>query len=209
MGITAEQAFAHINDNPGYDVYLFNPAIINEAVFENSWEQGDMYHKGISDIGNQFLSKLGYEDYNVRDVLLDRTRTVFANYIVGNRKFWEKFMAFSRQLFTEGEKDPAFHHLVFGEGLSNYAHDKSLPNFTFLIERLIPTFLDLEQMSVCPYRYTNETLPAKYQPYIQEISALSDLKTAINTYESDLLYNIWNFYRRSFVHKNPNILNLE
>jgi hypothetical protein len=134
---------------------------------------------------------------------------VFANYVVGNRKFWTEFMDFSRQLFTEGAKDPQFRHLVFGEGLSNYAHDKSLPNFTFLIERLIPTFLELGEYSVCPYTYTHDTIPAKYEPYFADIMALSDLKSSVNAYESDVLFNIWNHYRAKFLNDNPGILGLE
>lgn len=197
--LTGQQVLDHINSNPGYDVYLFNPCIVNEAVFINSWEQGDIYHPNISQIGDSFLKKLGHEDYAVREVLLDRNRIVFANYVVGNRLFWDKFMAFSRRLFTEADKDAEFKHQVFGAGLSNYAHDKSLPNFTFLIERLIPTFLDLEDMKVLPYQYTEQTLPAKYQPFYNEIKALSDLKVAVNKYDSDELFNIWNFYRHRFI----------
>jgi hypothetical protein len=207
--LTGQDVFDHINSHPGYDVYLFNPCIVNEAAFPNSWEQGDMYHPNISGIGNTFLKKLGHTDYEVATMLLDRTRTVFANYVVGNRAFWDKFMAFSRQLFTEADKDQEFKHQVFGEGLSNYAHDKSLPNFTFLIERLIPTFLDLENMKVSPYIYNEKTLPQKYMPYIGEIMALSDLKVLTNKFDSDELYEVWNFYRYQFLRKNPSVLGLE
>lgn len=207
--LTAEQVFAHINDNPGYDVYLFNPCIVNEALFINSWEQGDFYHPHISDVGNTFLSKLGYTDIDLRSILLDRNRTVFANYVVGNERFWSEFMAFSRRLFTEADKDQDFKHQVFGEGLSNYAHDKSLPNFTFLIERLIPSFLDLHDYRVCPYVYNENTLPEKYQTVWPDIKSLSDLKVLINQYNSDELYDIWNHFRMDYLRKNPNILGLE
>jgi hypothetical protein len=115
-------------------------------------------------------------------MLLDRNRTVFANYVVGNQQFWRDFMAFSRQLFSEADKDLEFKHQVFGPGLSNYAHDRSLPNFTFLIERLIPTFLDLKDFKVCPYVYTNETLPEKYRAIANDIKYLSDLKVLTNKY---------------------------
>lgn len=209
MNLTGQQVFDHINSNPGYDVYLFNPCIVNEALFINSWEQGDIHHKGISDIGKSFLKKIGYDDVEVKLMLLDRTRTVFANYVVGNRSFWQRFMNFSRQLFNEAEKDPKFKHQVFGEGLSNYAHDKSLPNFTFLIERLIPTFLEMEKFKVCPYIYTDQTLPEKYRPYVGQIQSLSNLKVLVNQYDSDELYEIWNFYRMELLRTNPSILNLE
>lgn len=207
--LTGKQVIDHIKSNLGYDVYLFNPCIANEALFANSWEQGDIHHPNISEIGNTFIKKLGYEDIDVRELLLDRNCTVFANYVVGNRKFWDGFMEFSRRLFTEAEKDLEFKHQVFGEGLSNYAHDKSLPNFTFLIERLIPTYIDLNDLKSCPYTHTQQTAAAKYQKNIGDILSLSDLKMQVNKYQSDELYRIWNYHRLKCLHDNPTILGLE
>jgi hypothetical protein len=208
--LTGEQVFNFINTNPGYDVYLFNPCIINEAVFTNSWEQGDIHHPNISSIGNKFLAKLNYKDVDVKSMILDRNKTVFANYVVGNQDFWNRFMNFSRRLFTEAETDSVFKDEVFGAGRSNYAHDNSLPNFTFLIERLIPTFLELERFNSIGYTYTSPTeLDAKYHRIWSDIQPLSDLKKAINQYESDELYNIWNHYRTKLLQQNPEILGLE
>jgi hypothetical protein len=208
--LSGQQVFDFIEANPGYDVYLFNPCVINEAVFVNSWEQGDLHHPNISAIGNKFLSKIGYEDVDVSSMVLDRNKTVFANYIVASRDFWIRFMNFSRQLFTQAELDSDFNDDVFGSGRSNYAHDKTLPNFTFLIERLVPVFLELEQFNCIGYTHTNPMeMNAKYQPYFGDISALSDLKVAINRYESDELYHIWSHYRTKFLRENPGILNLE
>ena len=207
--LTGQQFIDFINSNPGADVYFVNPCIVNEAVFANSWEQGDLYHPNISNIGNSFLTKLGYEDVDVKSMVLDRNCTMFANYIVGSRAFWDRFMTFTRQLFTEAEKDPVFKHQVFGAGLSNYAHDNTLPNFTFLIERLIPTFIDLEQISALGYQYTSETVPEKYKPYLGDLRALSGLKVLINEHNSDELYDIWNHYRNSLLRQYPGIIGLE
>jgi len=142
-------------------------------------------------------------------MVLDRDRTVFANYIVGSAAFWDKFMTFTHKLFSEAEKDPEFKHQVFGEGLSNYAHDKSLPNFTFLIERLIPTYLELENVNSIGFKHTPETISIKYGQIIDEIMALSDLKMAVNRHSSDGLYDIWNYYRHKFLQQNPNVLGME
>lgn len=207
--LTGQQVYDFINAYPGQDVYLLNPCILNEACFANSWEQGDIHHPNISAIGNKFFSKIGYGDVDVKTMLLDRNTTVFANYVVGSRKFWTKFMEFSRKLFTEAEKDSTFKDEVFGAGRSNYAHDRSLPNFTFLIERLIPTFIELESLKAIGYKHTHDTVSMKYHPYIDDISALSDLKMAINQYDSDEIYGIWNFYRQKFLGQNPGILTLE
>lgn len=206
--LTGKQVFDHIATNPGYDVYLFNPCIVNEAVFVNSWEQGDIHHPNISQIGNTFLNKLGY-DVNVKEILIDRNKSNYANYFVANKKFWQSFMDFTRKLFTEAEKDAAFKHQVFGAGLSNYAYDKSLPNFTFLIERLIPTFIELNNFSSCPYVYTETTILPKYNQVFNDINALSVLKTQINEHGSDELFEVWNFYRRKLLNSTPGLLNLE
>ena len=207
--LSGKQAMDWIAANPGYDVYLLNPCIINEAVFANSWEQGDIHHPNISQIGNKFLDKLGYEDIDVKSMILDRNKTVFANYVVGNRDFWTCFMDFSRKLFSVAETDPVFKDEVFGLGRSNYAGDPTLPNFTFLIERLIPTFLELEDFKSLGYKHTPETISIKYQPYISDIMALSDLKTLVNRHDSDEILYLWDYYRQKFLQQNPGIIGLE
>jgi len=209
-GLDGDQVFNFIEKNPGYDVYLFNPCIINEAVFLNSWEQGDIHHPNISDIGNKFLRKLGH-DYDVREYVIDRRKNVFANYVVGSSKFWTGFMEFSRRLFTEADKDLEFKEQVFGAGRSNYAHDKSLPNFTFLIERLIPSYIDLMELESIGYSHTMETVPYKYHTFFKELTTLSELKVAINDSndESGTLYNIWQTNRKAFLDTYPTALHLE
>ena len=209
--LTGEQAMAWINANPGQDVYLFNPCIVNEALFVNNWEQGDVHHPGISAIGNKFFKAVGYEDIDVKAMVLDRNKTVYANFVVGSRDFWERFMDFSRKIFSVAELDPVFKDEVFGAGRSNYGPDKSLPNFTFLIERLIPTFIELEGFKSLGYDYSKhpENIHTKYHPVWGDIRALSDLKVLINQYGSDDLYNIWNFYRTKLLQQHPQILSLE
>lgn len=206
--LTGKQTTDFIDANPGHDVYLFNPFLVNEALFANPWEQGDLYHPNLSGIANTFLSKIGYTGTNVQELLIDRRHTVFATYVVGNRKFWEGYMAFSRQIFTEAASDAEFHKQVFAPGSAQYAYDKSLPMFTFLNERLISTYLELSDLSVLAYQHTNETMPDKYKPYIADIGALSDLKVLVNDYDSDNLYHIWDHYRLDLLKRMPGILNL-
>jgi hypothetical protein len=59
------------------------------------------------------------------------------------------------------------------------------------------------------FKHTPDTLPMKYQPYADDIMALSDLKVAVNQYASDNLYDVWNFYRHKLLQQHPNILGLE
>lgn len=209
LGLTGKEILDWIDNNPGYDVYLINPCILNEAVFINSWEQGDIWHPNISVAGNTFLQKLGYKDYDVKSVVIDRNSNTYANYFVGTKKFWEDFMQFIGKMFSESEKDPEFHDMVFGTGRSNYARDPSLPNFTFLIERLLPTYIELEGIRSICYEFTSETVLPKYKDVFDELQALSDLKIEVNQHGTDELFNIWNFYRQKFLKEHPGILGLE
>ena len=209
LNLSGKEITDWILANPGYDVYLINPCILNEAVFINSWEQGDIWHPNISDVGNTFLHKLGYEDYDVKSVVIDRNSNTYANYFVASKKFWQNFMEFTGKLFTEAEKDSEFSDMVFGSGKSNYSRDPSLPNFTFLIERLLPIYIELEDVSSICYEFTRETALEKYKDVFDDIKVLSDLKVEINKHDSDELYNIWNFLRQKFLKEHPGVLGLE
>lgn len=209
LGLNGRQILDWIDANPGYDVYLINPCILNEAVFINGWEQGDIWHPDISQVGNLFLRKIGYEDYDVKSVVIDRNSNTYANYFVATKKFWQGFMQFTQKMFEQAKLDPDFDALVFGPGKSNYSRDPSLPNFTFLVERLLPTYIELENINSICYEFNQETALAKYKDVFDEVKALSDLKIEINRHGSDELFNIWNFYRQKFLSGHPGILGLE
>ena len=208
-GLTGKQFKDWIEANTGYDLYFVNPCIVNEAVFTNSWIQGDNCHPGISDIANSFYNRIGYKDMNVKSYILDHNRTMYANYLVGNDNFWSKFLEFTRKLFTEAEKDAGFHQAVFGAGLAGYARNRDLPMFPFLIERLVPLFIELEKIPTLSYKYTTDTALAKYKPYFNDIMVLSALKEQVNRHNSDELFNIYKYYAYMLVKNNPGVLNLE
>lgn len=208
--LTGAQVRAWIDANPGYDVYLINPAIINEAVFMNGWEQGDYYHPGLSDIANDFLTRAGYEDPAVKEIFMDRTRMGFATYVIGNRKFWEGYLTLTRRIFAEADKDADFKQAVFAEGAARYSRDGKLGMFPFLNERLVGTYMELEGLKVLPYVYDDSTLADKYKPYWPQIKEMSDLKVAINAADDiEELYSRWLSLRSDFLAKNPGVLNLE
>lgn len=208
--LSGEQVRAWIDANPGHDVFIINPAIINEAVFMNGWEQGDYYHAGLSDIANTFLTKAGYEDPAVKEIFMDRTRMSFATYVIGNRKFWEGYLTLTRKIFTEADRDPEFKKSVFAEGAARYSRNGTLGMFPFLNERLVGTYLELEGIDALPFTYDDTTIADKYKPYWPQIKAMSDLKVAINAADDiDELYAQWHAMRTEFLAQNPGILNLE
>jgi hypothetical protein len=209
-GVRGEDFVKWIKDNPDNDVWIINPCILNEAVFANGWEQGAIHHPGIVELGNDFLRRIGMgDDVSVVDELIDSNYTTYANYVVGNRKFWASFMEFSRMLFAEAAKDPVFADRVFGPNHSNYGPDPTLPMFTFLIERLLPSFLVSSDFRVASYRgHYDRPLP-KYRDVIEDIRALTTLKSAVIETGDDELFSAWRHFRTRFLMSRPGVLGLE
>ena len=207
-GITGDTFIDFVKKNPGYDVYIINPAIINEAVFTNGWEQGNLYHPNLSQIANTFLKKIGHE-VDVTASLIDRNSTAYSNYFVASRDFWDQYTDFINKIFEIAVHDKEFDYQVFAAGLSNYSMNKTLPNFAFLVERLLSTYIELNNIKSLGFTYTSNTAQEKYKSCFDTVKALSDLKMAITTHQSDELYAIWDHFRRDFLQKNPGILNLE
>lgn len=195
--LTATEFANWINNNPGYDFYFVNPTLINEAVFVNPWEQGNYFRPGTSDIGNECFAQLGY-NVQVENTLLDRTCAMFSNYVVGNKKFWKGYIGFTNKLLTAAESDQKFKEKLL-----------SAATFPFIVPMLLSTYIDLEKINALNYSHTTKTLPSKYEPYISDIMALSDLKVAVNRYNSGNLYAVWDHYRHQFIKNHPSILNLE
>jgi len=207
--LSGQQFVDWITANPGHDVYFVNPAILNEAVFQNGWEQGDVHHPHLSDIGNEFLAKIGYEDLDVKTLVSDCTNLMWANYWVGSRKFWDRYMTFTRKLFSEMDLDPKFKDAVLAPGASTYNLNKALPMFPFIIERLITTYIDLEGIDALGYQYTRDTVDPKYYPYWDDIHAISELKSLINACDNEKIYPLWHHFRSSFLSRYPGIIHIE
>lgn len=45
--LEAKDVMSHIQNNPGYDVYLFNPYPQEDFMFYNIWDHGEFSHPGI------------------------------------------------------------------------------------------------------------------------------------------------------------------
>jgi hypothetical protein len=113
MRISAQDAAAWITQNPGYDVYLFNPFPFIPYEFPNVAEEGEIKHEGFIRAAEHLLRSIDFPlEYLYMPFIPNLT--VFCNYWVANRKFWAYQMRFleevlkvlqdgimDKQLFTE------------------------------------------------------------------------------------------------------------
>lgn len=201
-----------IRKNPGYDCYFVNPCFINEALFPNSWVQGEMWHKGIIKMASDGLIKKypGLNQQALTYMLMPSDRLPYCNYVVGNDLFWNNFFLFVDEYFDIVSRDTDLKARVYSS--ASYNGDKKVSNFIFLVERLLPTFLCLAQgqIKTLDYQYQAYQVSDKVEPEtFIELSCMSDIKSrAFYKNDQDLMF-AWQYYQKSFMGRYPNILSKE
>ena len=129
-----------ISANPGYDVYHYNPFHGAKLSYNNPFTHGEDHHPGMVNFINRLLLLMGYNiDIKLENFAEDHF--VFCSYYVGNQRFWENWMSFQDSAMTIANNDQQLNTYLY-HTLTNY-RDKSIINFSFVIERLVNLFLHL------------------------------------------------------------------
>lgn len=144
-----------IESNPGYDVYHFNPSMGITANFDNCFTEGDLQHPGMMNFINRFLQISGI-DLDMREVKYPVEYFTYANYYIGNRKFWNGWMSFVDSMIEVSRNDAELNHYLFVQ--DNSHRDRNMKHFLFVFERILSLFL-----------YLNRDYKVLNYPFIQEL----------------------------------------
>lgn len=149
-GLTAEDVKAFIHNNCGKDIYLFNPYPMHVYQYINMWEQAEKCHPDIIALTNLLFQMSGLPT----DVSLHRhtvEETVYCNYWVAKKSFFDQFIPFVRKLdFTIDNSDSQIKQKFFSD--ANYQTPACY--YCFIFERLLTTFLVLNNnIETSPYIY--------------------------------------------------------
>lgn len=98
--ISGKEFLTFIENNPGYDVYFINPWPDLADVFNNVWQQGEIWHHGLIMKTQKIFDRLGY-NIDLSAVRNDERDTLYCNYWVGNADFWERYMEFTLPVYNE------------------------------------------------------------------------------------------------------------
>jgi hypothetical protein len=142
--IPSEQFLSFVRSNPGYDVYFINPFPELGELFQNVWLQGDYYHPGISNLAQSLLRMSGY-DYDIRSMVNDETTLLYANYWVGNKKFWDLYLPFLKSIYDQFDGLPPRQQKAL---LRNSGYHTGAGYLTFIFERMFSTYLYFNQSRV-------------------------------------------------------------
>jgi hypothetical protein len=157
-----------ILDNPGYDVYFFDPSL--ETIgHRNLGLQGDQWHPGIVDYCNRLLHKLNIK-IDMRNVDYKAKHFAASSFFIGNSKFWYNYMTFLDECITTSRFDIELNEYLFE--VRNQYNGASIPNFCFVIERMFSLFYYLNHdLKFHKFPVEHECYPAKhgdmYPQYLQ------------------------------------------
>jgi hypothetical protein len=98
-GITGRQFREFIERNPGFDVYFINPFPQECHSHFNVWTQGEYNHPGLSELARNLFETAGSKVNLERLGRNDSRTALYCNYWVGNKVFWDAYIAFVKPLF--------------------------------------------------------------------------------------------------------------
>lgn len=153
--VTGEDFLRFIERNPGHDVYFINPYPCDAYYAFNVWEHGEFSHAGLMALAQEMFGCAGVDcdvfglGRNAHSTLL------YCNYWVGNRRFWDRFMALNLALLEAVERLPP--RAKQGLFTIDPRYPDPVPVLPFIFERLFSTLLLLDpSISGCPYPHSRE-----------------------------------------------------
>lgn len=117
------------------NVALFSPGWDQLAYFLNPFEQGDMWHPGLLKLSQDFLDTAGLE-INLNGLVSDATTSVFSNYVIAKKEFWDEWKKLAEAFFSYAENNSEYKNLI-----SYGSVDNQFPIKTFIQERLATIIL--------------------------------------------------------------------
>lgn len=132
---------------PEVEVALFSPGWDQLCYFQNPWEQGEVWHPGLSAAMQGFLASI-HAPHSVSDLVTDVSSSVFSNYIVAKKRFWLAWQRLARALRDFIDAHPQWQQQRVPYGQLHHQQ----PLKAFLQERLASYLLTTQhfEVAVCP-----------------------------------------------------------
>lgn len=153
--ISIKQVRQHIVDNPGYDIYLFNPfpSLVYQSL--NVWTQGECRHNGIIDLAQNLFNEAKFSMDIKAKHRNSSKNTVYCNYWVASKEFFDDYIKVVRKLDSAIESMP---YSDKNKYFSETTYCTSACFYPFIFERVICSFLLLhDEYKVKPYIYDHDS----------------------------------------------------
>jgi hypothetical protein len=140
----AQQVIAHVGAGDA-EVFSFSPFFDHSALHINPFEQGERFHRGLTDCMEQVLAYLGIS-FDVRDFVSDHTTTIFSNYFVARYDVWMIWFELAEKIFELCEQNAS----PLAQRLNAHTYHRGMvttPMKVFVIERLITLVLETHHIA--------------------------------------------------------------
>ena len=123
------------------DIFLFSHSWDQISYFINPWEQGEYWHPGITKVTQDFIDSINIK-LDINNTIFDSTNTVFSNYFIANKRFWDLWKALAEKFYYFIENNNLIINTSYGD------HKKLYPMKAFAQERLACMLLELFDFNV-------------------------------------------------------------
>jgi len=124
------------------NVLLLSPGWDQLSYFLNPFEQGDVWHPGLLELSQKFINTLGLK-VNLSKLVSDTTSSVFSNYIIAKKEFWDEWKKIAEAFFEYVENNPEYTNQT-----SYGAKSNQYPMKTFIQERFASLILSIGSFRV-------------------------------------------------------------
>jgi hypothetical protein len=123
---------------PDAEVALFSHSWDQIAYFKNPWEQGDFFHPGLLEESQKFINHINL-NLVIKDLVCDATNTVFSNFIIAKKPYWDKWITLASKLIEYAEQYTDGENLLFSTRYGSSVKDYQIK--VFIQERIASIIL--------------------------------------------------------------------
>jgi hypothetical protein len=145
-GLTAQFVENYLSSrNPSTEVCLFSPSWDQLAYFLNPWEQGEVWHPGLTIAAQEFMdwSQLGID---LRHIVSDAQTAVFSNYVIAKKQYWQAWKILAERFFAYLESLSSDSSAL--QQTTHGARSRLYPMRTFIQERFPTLVLLMNKLNV-------------------------------------------------------------
>lgn len=178
-GLTSNDVYAHIDQNKGNDVYIFNPYFHLAAWYPNIFIQGEVSHTGLIDTLENALRNINIS-VNLKALTMSSINTVYCNYFVANIKFWKEWLMLCEYIYQVSEMTKEDNSWKLSSQTDYIRGD--MPMQIFIIERIASLLLSINnEWKVCnksTYKSIEYRASKKINGLLEKLWMLDNLKTS-------------------------------
>jgi hypothetical protein len=124
------------------NVALFSPGWDQLSYFLNPFEQGEVCHPGLLPLSQKFFDAVNLKT-DLKNLVSDTTSSVFSNYIIARKEFWQEWKRIAEAFFEYAENNTEFKTHVSYRSVQN-----QYPMKTFIQERFASLILSTGSFKV-------------------------------------------------------------